>query len=941
MQVVHITANSRLTATFKQQTVLSAQQNVVQTPKVMTLAQWWQEWQSTSLLTGQLKPEMLPSKILNAFEAQWLFEQTLQLELDKRSNAKANDETADKEIALLNIHTTAKQLYQAWSLLAEWIEDWQEDGFMLTSFDSQETYLFKTVLSAYLDKLKTKNWSDEVLFSLQRLQWLQQGISKNQLASQFQLHGFDDLSPNTRRWWQSLEYFDCKVSDDKSEPQTEESPGLVDLSIQHDDLSCYPAQDLFDEVQQVSLWALQQIAQLKKQKPYEQIRVAVVAPNVAEYKTALTQCLDEQIYQNGLGSLHSQAVATESRQNTKLYNLSLGESLFSVSIIENAWQTLNLFLQPNRTTAYQTWSEWLISPYTLGDFTQRQQADAQFRRLQWANVLWPNLLENKASKSLPKPLFKAVNDWQSQFAEISQTKVSLVVFIDQAWLLLDALNWPGNRTLNSDEYQQKTAFENALTQFSKLADIGGKQSYGNWLNLLKRYLSEQVHQSQSVGHQPIQIMGMLEAGGQTFDALWVLGLTNEAWPRMPNPNPFIPMFLQRQAGLPRSDASRELVYAQQVSQRLVESSKHVVWSYPQQTGEATLLPCSILPGLENDEVAHWQAQPYLTLAQRLYETDSTAVEWVEDFQGAEVPNGSAAPGGTGILQAQSQCPLMAYIDFRLGAKYGFQEVEDSLQNTNQGTLIHAVLEYFWQETKTQVALLSLSEEQKIARLIQHIETAFAELQGGLAQGILVVEQARILELCLQWLDLESKRASFAVQETEDEHLIELASIKFKVIIDRIDQVNGQAIILDYKTGKASINRLLETPLAAPQLAVYLMGMKEDVTGIGYALLHSDDGVKFSAVTQDEGALPKSRSVQIFSKLAEKENGEYFESTWDEFLQHLRQQVLELAEQIQQGAAQMTFDKVGDVQYAAGYLALRMPEVLAQMQNSADFNEEQA
>lgn len=927
MQTIHISANSRLTAEIKQQAILNSSTNVVQTPKVMTLAQWWQEWQTSALLTGELLAAELPKKVLNSFEAQWLWEQLLQDELDRRQQASEDENrsnTALKPIALLNIHTTAKQLYQAWLLTAEWLpEDWHQQGFL-----SDEAELFKTVLDNYLTHLKSKNWQDEALLAQQRLRWLaSKQIGVNRLPQSFQLHGFDDLSPNIVAWQTAVESLGVVVEEVAYAPAD-------DLS--NPPMGYYPAQDVFDEAEQVAKWAIESVKKQLQTKPFEQIKVAIVSPNIGEYKSTLIQCLDEQLYLQGLGKLQTQQQksADATPVKSKLYNLSLGEPLFSVPLIENAWQTLNLFLQADKSVSYQAWSQWLISAYTLGDFALRQQADAQFRRLQWANIKWPKLLDTKAASSLPQALKKAMQNGLSLYELQAKSSVSLKGFIDQAWQVLEILGWPGNRVLNSDEFQQKTAFENSLIQFAKLTEIGGKQSYSKWLSLLKRFLTEQVHQSQSVGHQPIQIMGMLEAGGQTFDDLWIMGLTNEAWPRMPSPNPFIPMHLQRQFALPRSDASRELLYAQTISQRLVASAKKVIWSYPQQTGEALMLPSAILPKADKEHfnVQTYQSQPYQTLSETLLalRDPNDGLQWELDAQGADIAEGSLAPGGTGILQAQSQCPLMAYIDYRLGAKYGFEQVEDSLQNTNQGTLIHKVLEDFWLETKTQVAMLSLSEEQLIERLTSHIQHAFESLQESLAKGILEVEQARVLELCLQWMQEESKRSSFAVVETEQEHHITLAGIQFKVIIDRVDEVDNQAVILDYKTGKASIKNLLKTPLAAPQLAVYLWAVKQEVGGIGYALLHSDEGVKINAIVEEkEVLLEKSRSIQVFSKLAEKEGGDYFETTWADFLDHLKQQVLELAQQIQQGQAQMTFNKLQDMEYAAGKLALRLPEVLQQ------------
>jgi hypothetical protein len=52
---------------------------------------------------------------------------------------------------------------------------------------------------------------------------------------------------------------------------------------------------------------------------------------------------------------------------------------------------------------------------------------------------------------------------------------------------------------------------------------------------------------------PIQILGVLESGGLEFDHLWVMGLTDDAWPLPARPNPFMPVRLQRAAGIPQSD----------------------------------------------------------------------------------------------------------------------------------------------------------------------------------------------------------------------------------------------------------------------------------------------------------------------------------------------------------------------------------------------------
>ncbi|MEA1988482.1 MAG: hypothetical protein U9N57_04635, partial [Pseudomonadota bacterium] len=216
MKTIHITANSRLSAAIKQRALLSSGNRVIETPVVMTLGQWWQLWQTSALLSAELTADVLPKKVLNGFEAQWLWEQLLQEVLDKRLQADSNDVADDdsiqaESIALLNIHTTAKQLYQAWLLCAEWLpEDWQNDSIV-----SDETRLFKEVLQLYLKRLETKGWQDDALLSKQRLSWLlKDAIGKKQLPQRFCLHGFDDLSPNIKQWKSAVEALGCIVEND-------------------------------------------------------------------------------------------------------------------------------------------------------------------------------------------------------------------------------------------------------------------------------------------------------------------------------------------------------------------------------------------------------------------------------------------------------------------------------------------------------------------------------------------------------------------------------------------------------------------------------------------------------------------------------------------------------------------------------------------------------
>ena len=918
MTTIHITANSRLSSTLKQQAIqspdaLSDQSNVVETPQVMTLVQWWQQWHEGCLLRGELDVTDCNRKVLNRFESQWLWEQILQQELDARETQETTQsETVTQSIALLNVAATAKQLQQAWALSQEWFDDdWLE-----TSYRSDEVRLFQQCQVRYLKALDEKGWWDDVLEQKHLLTLLKQG--KGQLPQRFCLHGFDELTPFFQQWKTAVEArgVACQRI---AMPQVE--PTEQPLK--------YTALDEQDEVQQVAFWCVEQWQQLSKTKSAHAIKIGVVSPNIEDYKAPLSHRLDEQLSLHGLQSINIE------RTGVPFYNFSLGTPLASCPLVHNALLSLQLFLMPNTPCSYNDWSQWLTSAYTVGDWVQRQQADAGFRQLQWATLSWPKLLETKAANALPERLKTTLKTMQQRFSSTLEggglKKLTLSEFVAAVWQTLSHIEWATERTLNSDEFQQKKTFKSAITQFSMLTEMAGKQSISRWLSLFKRFLSEQLHQSQSKGLQPIQIMGTLEAGGQTFDALWVLGLTDSAWPSAANPNPFLPNALQREQRSLRCDAQRELEYAQQVTYRLIQCAPQIVCSYAKQQGDAEQLPS---PLMEQLSLANYAPKRYqsLALSHLNQQGEQPCLTWRVDAQGPEMAQGQRAPGGSGLLQAQSQCPLMAFMDYRLGAKYGLQSVEEGLQSSNQGTLVHAILEGFWQETQTQVAMLVLEPHELDVRLKQHIEQSFSQLSSALDPAYMQLEKQRLFELCQDWLMLEKERPAFSVVATEQHYEIELNYIRFKLVIDRVDEVDGKYVIIDYKTGSASIGALLKTPTKAPQLAVYLHAVEQDISGIGYGLLHSDDGVKISALVEDDGVFAKDRSVQVFAKKAEKEGGEFYDVAWNDFLEHLKEQVWMLAEQIQLGDAPMVFERETDIQYANCKLALRLPEVKAQQES---------
>jgi ATP-dependent helicase/nuclease subunit B len=163
--------------------------------------------------------------------------------------------------------------------------------------------------------------------------------------------------------------------------------------------------------------------------------------------------------------------------------------------------------------------------------------------------------------------------------------------------LLEQVGWPGERPLDSHDFQVVVAWrEKLLTQFCALDAVCRPLSRSEAVALLRRMAGEEVFQPRTAD-SGLQVCGILEAGGLAFDHLWVLGLHEEAWPAPARPNPFLPIPMQSQHAMPHADPAREAAFANRVMARLQAAAPTVIFSHPLQQEGCALRPSPLIAGL--------------------------------------------------------------------------------------------------------------------------------------------------------------------------------------------------------------------------------------------------------------------------------------------------------------------------------------------------------
>src|SRR6267143_5625134 len=110
---------------------------------------------------------------------------------------------------------------------------------------------------------------------------------------------------------------------------------------------------------------------------------------------------------------------------------------------------------------------------------------------------------------------------------------------------------------------------------------------------LKKLCADTLFQPESAD-APIQVLGALESAGLRFDCLWVSGLTDEAWPLAARPNPFIPIALQKKAGIPQASAEGSLAFGRSITEEWAAAAEEVVFSWPEKEEDRDLAPSPLI-----------------------------------------------------------------------------------------------------------------------------------------------------------------------------------------------------------------------------------------------------------------------------------------------------------------------------------------------------------
>ncbi len=561
------------------------------------------------------------------------------------------------------------------------------------------------------------------------------------------------------------------------------------------------------------------------------------------------------------------------------FNISAGLALANVPLVQCALAVLQL----NRNTLpTEQLASLLYSPFLASgqdSLASRIVLENRLRDYQDASLSLGALLFQCNGKGLADDelLCPVLANAVQRFKHLQRgQQKTLDEWLDVFSRQLDALGWPGQRTLDSVEYQQLQRWHEALDDARTLASLTGKLSAADALHMLRQVLRETVFQPQT-GGSPIQILGLLEGAGLPFTHLWICGLSSKTWPPAARPSALIPLVLQRELNMPHCGPEREYQFAKRLLHSYMVNSDTIVLSHAQQEDQQMVDPSALIVDVE--EVSLAQLLPDESAAQP--ESASVELETIVTEKAPALHDSEVLRGGVTIYANQAACPFRAFATHRLQARR-LATPCTGLSAMQRGILVHHCLDYLWRHLGSQTTLQRKTAEQLQGLIAAAIRDALAtvskNLQPGSVQKLLQLEQARLQTLLTMWLEKEAQRLPFTVKYCEYELETCIAGRAKRLRIDRVDELeDGTQLLLDYKTGQVSATGWRGEPVQDAQLPLYTLclnaGAEPRVSGIALARVDSHEPKWVGVGSGADVGFP-----QVGSNRARKD-----ETTWDDYL----------------------------------------------------------
>jgi ATP-dependent helicase/nuclease subunit B len=723
-------------------------------------------------------------------------------------------------LTLRSTETLAGMAAEAWATLAKF----RGLGRLKGSATNGDTEAFAAWAAAFEERCRTGRFLPEARLEGALRKSLQDRSLR--INGEILLVGFDRLLPAQVALLDSLA--DTGVS-----IETAEQVGLPARRF------LATAEDEAQELRMVAGW----VHGLLEERP--EARVAVVVPGLGDQRARIGRVFREE-FAVGFGDAGP-------------FEFSAGEALGERAMVAAA---LDLLEWVAGALELERVSGLLLSPYLAGGLERAARAEFDAFELRCAELLRPEMALGRLAAAMER---------SKRTARLGRTLAALRGLRTAAerrlgtgerrpygdWAeamreMLAAAGWGRRASEDSVEFQTRERWESVLDELATLDFEGGRVAYGAALEALRGIVNGTAFAPEAQ-NAPVQILGPEESAGQRFDAVWFLRAGEMTWPPAVSGSPLLSWPLRRELGVPGSVTADDAGFATWVTERVARcAAETVVFSYARELPEGKQKASAALSGLELEAFEGWSDEPVGATV--------SVEEFVDDLPIAALPDRPVS-GGSRVLQSQAACGFRAFAEHRLFAS----EVETralGMDARERGIAVHLVLERFWDEVRTQAALKAMTTDARRAVLGRVIDSALndaaARAEDAWDEAYLETQRRRLMVIGMEWLSMEADRpVPFSVAEREVAKEVSIGPLRLSLRIDRVDKVDGGAVLIDYKTGDAKASAWLTERPDEPQLPLYaVLSEGMDLQAVAFGLVRPGKEMGLAGYEEVRGVLTK-------------------------------------------------------------------------------------
>ena len=660
------------------------------------------------------------------------------------------------------------------------------------------------------------------------------------------------------------------------------------------------------ECMQIVEWCKTQIENNKK--------ILVVTPQLDQIIDRLTSMLDK--------TFHPETFTPSLSQEKRIYQFSLNTPLFHLSmvylnfkLIELAARGTSKINELKNILSHSGWSESkeLCRRYRLINYLERKRR---------GNISIKDLIE----------MSELIEDLNDEIPYL-KTHLNQIYASHHEWRIKrNPSGWIKAfdmylKNIQSSLLNPKDAFEESIYEvwnktnetIASLDNLMGEISIQEMLDVLQYYLKKTTHQHQHQGNFKIDILGFHESVYEKYDATWIMNLNEHHWPIPHQYNPFIPIKIQHDRHI--STHEKRHLNASKILDKFIHTSPFVTLSYAKKMGEEEIFPSPTLYSFVSSKLLEDTNFKY-----KKNKLNHEFIEYIEDNTSNKIEVQKTVKSGIKLLEAQSICPAWAFYEFRLGAKRIEDEDEENLTTRLRGNLFHKTLEEFWTEYKSS-SLVSALNEKELSKKIQEITHKNISVEKKNYPRILSeffnIEEMRLISYLEKWIHHELKRGDFEVKETEKNIPIHLGCLNFNIKIDRIDEVNQNNIVIDYKSGTTKT------------LNEWFLNAYGELQMPFYALFASNKPIDAIAIGVINAAKPQwigiGRDKDLLQGIKDSTATQY--QSWDDLIGFWRCRIDDAIKSYESGNAAVKFTREKDIAYCQVKPILRLPERILQFEQN--------